>query len=173
MQVRPQASEYDPFYSTYVDKVPDGDILAILAESVEATLALLGTCPEDRELYRYAPGKWSIRELVGHVIDAERLYAYRALHFARADPSPLPGMDSRVWAERSNAGDRPLASLAEELASVRAATVSLWASFDAVTWTAAGVASGRRFTVRSLAYVIAGHDIHHRCVLADRYLEGT
>lgn len=171
MQVRPESSEYDPFYATYVDRVPDGDILSLLAESVDETLALLATCPEDRELYRYAPGKWSIRELVGHVSDAERLYAYRALHFARADPSPFPGVDSRGWAERSNAADRPLASLAEELASVRAATVRLWSSFDAATWAATGVASGRRFTVRSLAYMIAGHEIHHRGVLESRYLD--
>ncbi len=173
MQIRPEESEYDPFYATYIDAVPDGDILSILVESMEETMALLGTCLKDREQYRYAPGKWSIRELVGHVVDAERLYAYRALHFARAAGSPLPGMDAMAWAESSNASDRFLSSIAEELLSVRAATVGLFSSFDAAAWTATGVASGRRFSVRSLAYIIAGHEIHHRGVLEDRYFAGT
>ncbi|MCP4205380.1 MAG: DinB family protein [bacterium] len=172
MRNRPETSEYDPFFSTYIDQVPDGDILSILAESLEKTMTLLATCPEDQERYRYDPGKWSIREVVGHISDAERLYAYRTLHLARADPSPLPGMNPLVWAGSSNASDRPLSHLVEELAAVRAATVRLMSSFDEATWRATGVAGGRPFTVRSLAYVIAGHEIHHRSVLEERYLDG-
>lgn len=172
MHPRPDPSEYAPFYATYVDKVPAGDVVSILADGVEETLALLATCPEDRERYRYAPGKWSIREVVGHVVDAEHLFFYRALHFARGDRSALPGVDSEAWAARANAGDRPLSSLWEELAAVRAATLCFFSSLDAQAWDRSGVASGYRFTVRALAYTIAGHEIHHRGVLADRYFDG-
>ena len=173
MKIRPKASEYDPFYSTYVDKVPDGEVLSILAESLEKTRSILRTCPEDREQYRYAPGKWSILELVGHMVDTERLFAYRALHFARADPSPLPGMDQGVWSGTSNASDRRLSALAEEFSAVRSATLSLFSSFDSEILMSTGIASGCRFSVRSLAYVIAGHEIHHRGVLEDRYFDGV
>lgn len=171
MPTRPEPTEYDPVFATYIDKVPEGDILSILTENAERTLALLASCPEAREQHAYAPGKWSIRELVGHVIDAERLFAYRALHFARGDTTPLPGTNSSAWAQRANAAERPLRALAAELASVRGSTVNLFASFDAPTLEATGVAGGRRFSVRSLAYMIAGHEIHHRGVLEDLYLE--
>ena len=169
-QIRPDSSEYDPFFATYVDRVPDGDILSILATGIEKTSALLYSCPTDWERHRYAPDKWSIRQLVGHIIDAERLYAFRALHIARTDPAPLPGIDPGVWAESSNASDHPLPSLVDELAAVRAATVSLFSSFDEAILKATGVAGGRKFSVRSLAWVIAGHEIHHRGVLEERYL---
>ena len=173
MRTRPETSEYDPFFATYIDRVPDGDILSTLTTSIEQTEALLRSCPTERERYRYAPDKWSIRELVGHIIDAERLYAYRALHFARADPSPLPGMDPADWARNSNASDRPLPDLADELLQVRAATVGLFTSFDEPISKKTGIAGGRSFSVRSLAWVIAGHEIHHRHVLAERYLAGV
>lgn len=173
MQARPETSEYDPFFSTYIDRVPEGDILSTLATSLQQTEAQLHSCPTDRERHRYAPDKWSIRELVGHIIDAERLYAFRALHFARADPSPLPGMDPADWVQSSNASDRPLPELIDELLDVRAATVGLFSSFDEAILKATGVAGGRRFSVRSLAWVIAGHEIHHRQVLAERYLAGV
>lgn len=169
---RPEPSEYDPAYSAYVDTVGPGDVLSLLSDGIGRTLSLLRTCPRDREQFRYEPGKWSIREVAGHMADAERLYAYRVLHLARRDPSPLPGMDRHVWARASNASRRPLAELAKELASVRAATLSLFASFDPSTSTVAGVAAGRSFTVRSLAFVIAGHEIHHRRILEERYLGG-
>lgn len=170
MLQRPDVSEYDPFYSTYVDKVPEGDILSVLEASAEQTLALLECCGETQASFRYAPGKWSISELIGHVIDTERLFAFRALHFARQDPSALPGMDQDVWAASSNASGRSLSSLATELATVRAATLSLFSSFDERIVATTGVASGCRFTVNALAYVIAGHEIHHRGVLEERYI---
>ena len=173
MQTHPERSEYDPFYLAYVERVPEGDLLSILSESIDKTVALLRKCPAERERYRYAAGKWSVRELVGHVIDAERVYSYRALHFARADRSPLPGMDAPAWLRNSNASDRSLSSLAEELAAVRSATRCLFASFGTADWSGTGVASGRRFSVRSLAYIIAGHEIHHRGVLEDRYHLGS
>ena len=171
MLIRPEKSEYDAFYSTYIDKVPAGDILALLPESAQKTLDLLAEYPEDREQDRYAPGKWTIRELMGHIVDTERLFAYRAAHFARADPAALPGMDQDVWAANSNASGRALSDLCSELASVRAATISLFASFDGEISIAKGMASGCQFTVRSLAYIIAGHEIHHRKVAEERYFD--
>lgn len=170
MLMRPEASEYDPFYATYVDAVPEGDIVATLDATVDETAALLATCSREHEEHRYAPDKWSIRELVGHLADAERLYAYRAVHFARGAGAPLPGMDAVAWAKRSNSGERPLASLTEEFRAVRTATVALFSGFDAETWSLTGLASGRTFSVRALAFIIAGHEIHHRKVLAERYL---
>lgn len=167
--MRPESSEYDPFYAIYIDAVPEVDIVSVLDEGVGQTLALLATCSRDHERFRYAPGKWSIREVVGHLADAERMYAYRAVHFARGAGSSLPGMDPGAWVERSNASERALASLAEEFRSVRLATVSLFSSFDPDLWQTTGVASGRTFSIRSLAYIIAGHEIHHRRVLEERY----
>ena len=151
--------------------MPEGDILALLAEGAQQTLALFSEYPEVREQDRYAPGKWTIRELMGHIVDTERLFAYRAAHFARADPAPLPGMDQDVWASTSNASGRALSDLCSELASVRAATVSLFGSFDGAIPIARGIASGCQFTVRSLAYIIAGHEIHHRKVAEERYFD--
>lgn len=173
MTTRPEATEHDPYYSTYIDRVPDGEILELLTSGLEETLALLAGCPEDRETFRYAPGKWSVREVVGHIVDTERLFAFRALQFARADPGPLPGVDQLVWAAGSNAGVRPLASLADEFARVRAATLSLFASFDEAAWARTGVASDCPVSVRALAWILAGHEIHHRRVLAERYLLGA
>lgn len=167
---RPAPDEHDPYYSTYVDKVPDGDVVVTLRSEGEAMLALLGTVPAELESHRYAPGKWSIREAVGHVVDTERLFSFRALHIARADPAPLPGMDQEVWAGASNAGERPLASLAGELAAVREATVHLFESLDGEAWERRGVASGLAVSVRALAWIIAGHEIHHRRVIEERYL---
>lgn len=167
---RPEPSEYDAFYRTYVDKVPAGDVLEILDREGACTVALLSGVPRERETYRYAPDKWTIRELVGHLIDTERLFAYRALAFARADPAPLPGMDQDVWAEASNAARRPLAELRDELALVRRSSVALFAGFDDAAWDRRGVASGCEFTVRAFPFIIAGHEIHHRGVLEARYL---
>lgn len=169
LQTRPEASEYDPFYGAYVDAVPDGNILSILVDGGKKTVALLASCPREREEFRYAPAKYSIREVIGHLADAERMYAYRALHFARGAGAALPGMDPEAWVKRSSAANRLLASLAEEFRTVRSATVSLFSSFEPLTWATTGVASGREFSVRSLAYIIAGHEIHHRDILEERY----
>lgn len=168
---RPETSEYADYYGLYIGQVPEGDIRELMASEIETTLELLRGVPGERETYRYADGKWSVREVVGHMIDVERVFAYRALSIARRDPAPLPGMEQEGWARASNADRRPLADLAEELEVTRRAHVALFRSFDDETALATGVASGFGFTVRSLAYCLVGHDIHHRKVLADRYLE--
>ena len=126
---RPAAGEYAPYHGGYVGEVPEGDVLALLERQGKETIALLQGVGEAKSGHRYAPGKWSIREVVGHIIDAERVFTYRALTFARGDPNALPGFDENGWATVSNADARTLASLIDELSAVRAATLALFRSF--------------------------------------------
>ncbi|MGD8698168.1 MAG: DinB family protein [Gemmatimonadales bacterium] len=167
---RPESSEYFEFYDTYVRRVPDRDVLSVLDQSLEETLALLSSVPVELEERRYEPGKWNVREVIGHIIDAERVFAYRALHFARRDPAPLPSMEEGDYARASNAGRRPLSELAIELAAVRRSSILLFQSFDEAMLNQRGTASGYEFGVRSIPYIVAGHEIHHRSVLVERYL---
>lgn len=167
---RPTTGDAAPFYFTYIDKVPEGDVLAILAAGVAETRRVLAGIAPDRELHRYAPGKWTIREVVGHVIDAERVFGYRAFHVARGDASPLPGMDQDDYAASSGAGRRPLAELLDELDLLRRAHLALFRSLDADAWEHTGTASGMAIRARALPFILAGHEIHHRGVLAERYL---
>jgi uncharacterized damage-inducible protein DinB len=169
MLTRPHASEYAEYYATYIRQVPDGDILATLAAQIEDTASRLSHLPAGRETFRYAPGKWSVRDVVGHMVDVERLFAFRALWFARNAEGALPSMDQESWAASSNAGDRPLADLVAEFRTARAATLTLFASFDAEICLRRGVASGNPFTVRSLAWMIAGHENHHKAGLIRDY----
>ncbi len=168
---RPDSSEYDPYYGLYIGKVPEGDVITLMEAELEALIALLGGLPAERETYRYEPGKWSIREIVGHLIDSERLFAYRALSFARGDAGPLPGMDQEDWARASNAHDRPLSDLLGEFSHVRRGNAAMFGGFDDEVGLRSGIASGCSFTVRALAYIIVGHEIHHRGVLEERYLD--
>ena len=168
--MRPAPDETHDYYHRYIDLVPDGDIAATLASQLEATRAMLAVVGEAGGGFRYAPGKWSIKELVGHVIDAERVFAYRALHFARGDRSPLPSMEQDDWVGSSGADSRTLRSLVDELGAVRAATIALVHTLDETSGARRGIASGRTFTARSLPWIIAGHERHHVGVLRDRYL---
>jgi hypothetical protein len=167
---RPGSAEYAPFYAGYVVRVPAGDILGCLEAQCDATLALLAAVPEARAGHRYASGKWSIREVVGHLADAERVMAYRALRFARADRAPLPGFDENHYVEQAGFDARTLADLAAELAAVRAATLALFRSLSPEAWLRSGIANDHPISVRALAYVIAGHELHHRYLLESRYL---
>ena len=166
---RPVSDECADFYRPYVAEVR-GELLPALADDADAWLAMLAAVPSGREGHRYAPGKWSVREVVGHVIDAERTFAVRAMAFARGDRSHFPSFDENAYAAGSGADRRALSSLAEELGAVRRSTVLLLRSFDEEAWSRRGTASGCEFTVRSLAWIIAGHSRHHRKVLAERYL---
>lgn len=167
---RPDPSEHAPYYSVYIDRVPDGDVVATLTAQMQATQALLTDVPPERETFRYAPGKWSLRDVVGHLIDVERTFALRALWFAREAGSPLPAFEQDEWAERSNAGERPLAELMAEWAAVRDAGVHMFRSFGADVAKRVGVASGLEFTVRSIPWIIVGHELHHRRLIEERYL---
>ena len=170
---RPGPGEHAEYYARYVDLVPDGDILATLRDQLGETLALLQQVPRERENYRYAPGKWSIRELVGHLLDTERVMAHRALAMARSDGVELPGMDQEDWARHSNAAARTLDDLVTEWAGARRATVHMFATLPEGAGARRGRASGCEFTVRSFPWIIAGHEIWHRERLAKDYLAST
>ena len=167
---RPDPGEYEAFYAGYTELVPDGNVLRTLEEGWARTRALLDPLPQGAGARRYAEGKWSVREVVGHMADAERVFAYRALHMARSDPAPLPSMDQELWARGSGAAARPLADLLAELGAVREATLGLFRGLAPEALERRGVASGVEFTVRSVAWIIAGHEIHHRELLRERYL---
>ncbi len=167
---RPDPSEHDPYYGLYINQAPDGDILAIMADELTTTLDVLGDLDPARETFRYADDKWSIREVVGHLIDTEWTFAYRGLCFARTDPAALPGFDQDLWARASNAGERPLAELLATLTCARRSSLAIFRAFDDEMWRRTGVASGLSFSVRAMPYILAGHEIHHRKVLAEWYL---
>lgn len=170
---RPQADEYAEFYGKYVAHVPGGDIVALLATQVDDTLALLRELTDAQARHAYAPGKWSIKEVVGHMADAERVFAYRALRIARGDTTPLPGFDENAYVPAGNFNDRPLASLLAEFMAVRGATVALLAGLPAGAWTRRGTASNAEVSVRGIAWITAGHELHHRAILEERYLTAS
>lgn len=167
---RPDASEHLPYYGKYVDRVPDGDLLQTLRVQLDETLALVRGLPEERGGHRYAPGKWSIREVLSHVIDAERIFAYRALRIGRGDATPLASFDENTYAAASNADARTLADLAEELEHVRLGNLALFRGLDDDALARRGTASGGEVSVRALAWIIAGHERHHVALLRERYL---
>jgi uncharacterized damage-inducible protein DinB len=168
---RPDNTEYAEFYAGYVALVPEGDIVAILATQLDDTFALLRELNDEQALHAYAPGKWSIKEVIGHLADAERVFAYRILRFARADQTPLQGYEENTYVPAGEFDRRPLAGLMAEYAAVRRATVALLAGLPAESWTRQGTANRYPTTVRAMAWAIAGHELHHRKLLAGRYLE--
>ena len=153
--------------------VPDGAVADLLATQRDQTRAVLADIPEDRAGYRYADDKWSIKELVGHINDTERVFAARALHFARAQSAPLPGMDQHEFVAAAASDHLPLSALTNEFHAVREATLALVRNLPPEAWDRRGVADGVEFTVRAVAYIIAGHELHHRGVLEERYLGRT
>ncbi len=167
---RPDATEYAPFYGTYVGRVPDGDLLELLERQRRETQNLLAGLSDTQALHRYAPGKWSIKEVVGHLMDSERVFCYRALRFARADEKPLQGFDEKAWVPAGSFDARPLADLAAELDAVRRATIALFRGFDAAALARKGTANNNEVTVRALAWIVAGHERHHVAILRERYL---
>lgn len=167
---RPGSDEYAEFYGRYIERVPEGDIVAILATQLDDTLALLRELTETQALHAYAPGKWTIKQVLGHIADAERVFAYRVLRFARGDETPLPGFDENVYVPAGSFNDRPLASVIAELSAVRRATVALVAGLPEEAWTRRGTASGQTASTRGVVWTIAGHELHHRQILAERYL---
>ena len=167
---RPDASEYAAYYGRYISLVPDGDIVEILEAQRASTAALLASLSESQGDHRYAPGKWTIKEVVGHVADSERVFSYRAAHVSRSDPAPLPSMEQEIWSAGAESARRSLASLSEELGAVRAATLALVKSLSPTQAMRRGVASNNEVSARALAYLCAGHQEHHVRVLKERYL---
>jgi uncharacterized damage-inducible protein DinB len=170
---RPGPDEYAAFYGKYVTLVPDGDLCDVLGRQLEETLVLLRRIPESRGTHRYAPGKWSIKEILGHVCDTERIMTYRALCIARGDATPLPGFEQDDYVPAGGFDQRTLADLGEELSAIRRATVELFHHLDSAALERRGTANGNPFTPRALAYVVAGHERHHVGIVKARYLEAV
>lgn len=169
MTSAPSASEYAPFYAGYVDKVAaTGDVVATLEQQRDELAALPATAGF-RETYRYAPGKWSVREVVGHLGDAERVFGYRLYCFSRGERQSLPGFDENEYAARSGAAERPLAELVAELLALREVNLGVIRRITDEAWSHQGVANNNPITTRALVYVLAGHTRHHLDVLRERY----
>ena len=174
---RPPASEYAPYFSLYTDRVPDGDITQMLEVEFERDFAALAGLTAQQAHHRYAPDKWSVLQVIGHLSDSERVFAYRALRFARGDETPLAGFDEATWMRSVDFDSRELPSLLEEWRSVRTATLSLFKYLEPAAWLRRGPAAGSTTSVRALAYMTLGHELHHRELLQTRYnleiLSGT
>jgi DinB superfamily len=166
----PDRSEAAEYYFTYINQVPGGDICDVLeAQSIE-TVAFLRTISDERSLHRYGAGKWSIREVVSHVNDTERVFLFRAFWFARGFDNPLPSFDQDVAVRTAGADERSWPSHIAEFDSVRASTLALFQNLPPDSWTRRGIASDKPFSVRALAYITAGHVAHHIRILKERYL---
>ena len=170
---RPEDGEYLEYYSRYISLVPEGDILATLAKQNQATIALLRGLSEAQGGYRYAPDKWTVKELVAHVCDAERVFAYRAMRFARADETPLAGFDENAYVKNGSFDECSLADIVTGFENVRSSTLSLFTLMSPQASTRRGKANNAEISVRALAYILAGHELHHMNILRTRYLEGV
>lgn len=167
---RPVTGDFLPYYGTYIDRVPDGDIVETMNSQIDSTLAFIGSIPEAEGDKRYAPDKWNIREVIGHVIDAERIFVYRALRFARGDATPVPGFDENSYVKNAPFSKVSLSSLADEFDHVRRASMHFFRDLDESAWDSRGTANGAEITVRALAFILAGHESHHVNVIRTKYL---
>lgn len=170
MTARPERSEAAEYYFTYIDRVPDGEICATLAAQSDDTLQALRAIGEEPSRHRYAPGKWSLREVLSHINDTERVFLARAFWFARAFDTPLPSFDQNVAIASSGADERSWASHVDEFRAVREATLAFFRNLPDAAWERRGIASGNPFTVRALAWLAAGHVTHHMEIVRSRYL---
>jgi hypothetical protein len=168
--VRPAGDEHIPYYSTYIDRVPDGDIVEILKKDTPETLAFLRAIPESRLDYRYAPDKWNIRQIVGHLADGERVFQYRAWRFSRGDTTPVPGFEENLYVANAPFESVSIEDLISEFEHLRMATINLFSSMTEEMMSRRGVANDAEISVRAMAYIIVGHVTHHLGVLRERYL---
>jgi hypothetical protein len=166
---KPADTEYAPYFGRYVSLVPEGDIVTVLEDQIADLRRFAGSVPADRESFRYAPDKWSVREVMGHLVDAERVFGYRGFCISRGEQAPLPSFDEQVYVSQSGYDRVPLAELADELVSLRRANLAWLRRLEAGAWTRIGTSSAQPVSVRALAYVMAGHCRHHMGVLHDRY----
>lgn len=167
---RPDPSEYDPYYQGYLDQLPDDDVLELLATQIEDAVATLQGLTPTQAGYRYAPGKWSTREVVGHLIDVERVLTYRALRASRGDATEIPGFEQDDYVASGNYDERSLGDLLQEFQHVRAATVDLFRGMPDVALGRQVKANGVRVSVRALACIVAGHERHHLRIFREKYL---
>lgn len=173
MQKRPEANEYNPYYSTYINLLPEGDIIHILEEQMKETNLLLKNISEREGLFRYAPNKWSIKEVIGHIADTERIMAYRLLSIARGETVSLPGYNDDMYVLRAAFDKQSMQNLLANLMVVRQSTLHLLKSLDEEAWSQRGIANNSEVTVRALACIIAGHELHHRKIIKERYLSSV
>jgi uncharacterized damage-inducible protein DinB len=169
MITKPQPEEYNPFYSTYISKVPDGDVLQLLTELKDSSYDLFSNLNGDKANYAYAEGKWTVKQALGHMIDTERTFAYRLLCFSR-NFIELPGFDQEIYVDNSNANDRTIQSLAAEFRATRESNIYMVGALTNEQLDRRGIASGNPASVRALVYMLAGHEIHHLGILKERYL---
>ena len=168
---RPTPAEHGPYFGRYVALAPEGDILATLATQIGETTSSLAGLDEERGNFRYAEGKWSLKQVIGHLMDCERVFAYRALCFARGDATPLPGFEQDDFVVVADFDARSLASLAAEFDLIRRTSLALFENLDEQAWTRPGHASGTDLTVRAVPWILAGHELHHMGVIRERYLQ--
>jgi hypothetical protein len=167
---RPQTGEYGSYYQRYIDLATEDDIVAALDAQSHETATLLGGISEQQASHRYEPDKWSIKQLVGHVIDGERIFAYRALSIARGETQALPGFDQDPYVANAASDERSISDLAKELATVRHANVMMLRALPEEAWRRVGTASDNPISVRAIAYILLGHERHHLRILRERYL---
>ena len=170
---RPQPGEYAPYYDRYISLVPGNDILDTLDQQRRQMMLLLSGRDDDDGDFRYAPDKWSAKEVLGHVCDTERIFAYRVLRIARADATPLEGFEQDDYVRNGPFAHRPLSDLVEDFIAVRRATLSLLRNLGEAAWSRRGIANKNEVTVRALAYIIAGHEFHHRRILEEKYFAAS
>jgi uncharacterized damage-inducible protein DinB len=169
---RPQAGEYAPYYERYISLIADNDILATLDRQRRETVLLLSGLSEEQGDFRYAPDKWSAKQVLGHVCDTERIFAYRALRIARGDATPIEGFEQDEYVKNGPFARHALAEVIEDYIAVRRATISLLRSLEEAAWSRRGTANKNEVTVRAIAYTIAGHELHHRRILQEKYFGG-
>ncbi len=166
---RPADTEYASFYAGYISLVPEADVLGVLEQQKSVLSAVAAAIPATKETHAYAPGKWSIRELFGHLGDGERVFGYRACCFSRADPAELPPFDENAYVANSRFATRPVSDLMTEFTALRTANLAMLRGLDDAAWRRVGTANRAQITVRALAFVMAGHVRHHLIVLRDQY----
>jgi hypothetical protein len=166
---KPVANEHAPHFTKYIDLVPAGDVLGVLRSQIDGTLAELRGISDADSLRRYAEGKWSVREVVGHLADAERIFGYRALRFARNDRTPLAGFEENDYVPAARFDARDWRGLIEEYGAVRRSNLYFFEGLEREAWDRRGVASGHEISVRAIAYCIAGHELHHMRIVREKY----
>ncbi|HYG19858.1 MAG TPA: DinB family protein [Ohtaekwangia sp.] len=171
MTITPDLNSVPPFYKGYVENVKSFDLHEALRHAGQTTVALVRTIPEPKGDFRYEPGKWTIRELLCHMMDAERIFAYRALRFARNDTTPLSGFEENDYATEANAEGRTIARIADEMEHLRTTSIDLFLSFTQEMLRRTGTANKTELSVVNLGFIIAGHELHHRKILVERYLK--
>ncbi len=170
MLKKPEANEYAPYYKAYVNSVPEGDLLEILAGQNKETVKLLKDLDDEQAHFRYAPEKWTIKEVIGHITDTERIMAYRLLCISRGETAMLPGYDDNEYVKNANFNRFPINELLEQLSIVRQNTITLVKSLEEEALLQRGNANGTEVSVRAIAYIIAGHELHHRSLIINRYM---